>query len=158
MGLGVQVLLGLLAVGVIVPAAQQPAVPATTAVRPRLPAVVRKTDVIYGRVQGAALLANLAYTETDALKPAVVYVFGGRWRAGSRLDNQGNWERLARWAEAGFFTMTVDHRLVGRLPAPLRTRTPCVPCAGCTRTRPSTASTRTKSTSSAIRRAGTSRR
>jgi acetyl esterase/lipase len=96
--------------------AQQPTTPA--AARPRLPAVIRKTDVIYGRVQGSALLADLAYTETERLKPAIVYVFGGRWRAGSRLDNQGNWERLARWAEAGFFTMTVDHRLVGGSPAP----------------------------------------
>jgi acetyl esterase/lipase len=100
------------------PAGQQPAAPPTVTARPRVPAVVRKTDVIYGRVQGSALLADLAYTETEAVKPAVVYVFGGRWRSGSRLDNQGNWERLARWADAGFFTMTVDHRLVGGSPAP----------------------------------------
>jgi acetyl esterase/lipase len=98
--------------------AQQPTVPAAAAPRPRPPVVVRKSDVIYGRVQGSALLADLAYPDTTALKPAVVYIFGGRWRAGSRLDNQGNWERLARWAEAGFFTMTVDHRLVGGSPAP----------------------------------------
>jgi len=99
-------------------APQQPATPAAATARPRLPAVIRKADVIYGRVQGSALLADLAYTETQGLKPAIVYVFGGRWRAGSRLDNQGNWERLARWAEAGFFTMTVDHRLVEGSPAP----------------------------------------
>jgi acetyl esterase/lipase len=98
-------------------AVQQPA-QSTAAARPRVPTVVRKVDVIYGRVQGSALLADLAYTETEALKPAVLYVFGGRWRAGSRLENQGNWERLARWAEAGFFTMTIDHRLVGGSPAP----------------------------------------
>jgi acetyl esterase/lipase len=98
------------------PSAQPPAAPALA--RPSTPAVIRKSDVIYGRVQGAALLADLAYTETETLKPAMVYVFGGRWRSGSRLDNQGNWERLARWAEAGYFTMTVDHRLVGGSPAP----------------------------------------
>jgi acetyl esterase/lipase len=101
--------------------AQPPApnqAPAATPARPRVPAVIRRTDVIYGRVQGSALLADLAYTETEKPKPAIVYVFGGRWRAGSRIDNQGNWERLARWAEAGFFTMTVDHRLVGGSPAP----------------------------------------
>lgn len=98
--------------------AQQPAAPATVAARPRIPPVVRKSDVIYGRVQGSALLSDLAYTETEAPKPAIIYLFGGRWRAGSRLDNQGNWERLASWADAGFFTMTVDYRLVGGSPAP----------------------------------------
>lgn len=80
--------------------------------------VVRQTDVIYGRVQGSALLADLAYAEGEGSKPAIVYVFGGRWRSGSRLNNQGNWERLAKWAETGFFTMTIDHRLVGGSPAP----------------------------------------
>jgi acetyl esterase/lipase len=79
---------------------------------------MRRTDVIYGRVQGSALLADLAFPEGDELKPAILYVFGGRWRSGSRLNNQGNWERLARLAESGFFTMTIDHRLVGGSPAP----------------------------------------
>jgi acetyl esterase/lipase len=96
--------------------AQQPATPA--AAPTRRPPIVRKSDVIYGRVQGSALLADLAYTETERPKPAVVYVWGGRWRAGTRLDNQGNWERLARWAEDGYFTMTIDHRLVEATPAP----------------------------------------
>jgi acetyl esterase/lipase len=80
--------------------------------------IVRQTDVIYGRVQGSALLADLAYAEGEQFKPAILYVFGGRWRSGSRINNQGNWERLAKWAEAGFFTMTIDHRLVGGSPAP----------------------------------------
>ncbi len=80
--------------------------------------VVRRTDVIYGRVQGSALLADLAFPEGDDVKPAILYVFGGRWRSGSRVNNQGNWERLAKLAESGFFTMTIDHRLVGGSPAP----------------------------------------
>ena len=99
--------------------AQQPAPqPGATAPPPRAPVVVRKTDVIYGRVQGSALLADLAYVETQTLKPAVVMVFGGRWRANSRLDNNEGWERLSRWARDGFFTMTIDHRLVEATPAP----------------------------------------
>lgn len=80
--------------------------------------IVRRADVIYGRVQGSALLADLAFPEGDDPKPAILYVFGGRWRSGSRVNNQGNWERLARLAESGFFTMTIDHRLVGGSPAP----------------------------------------
>ena len=72
--------------------------------------VVRRTDVIYGRVQGSALLADLAFPEGDDVKPAILYVFGGRWRSGSRVNNQGNWERLAKLAESGFFTMTMGCR------------------------------------------------
>jgi acetyl esterase/lipase len=98
---------------------QQPAPAAPAAAAPRRsPVVIRKTDVIYGRVQGSALLADLAYVETPSSKPAVVMVFGGRWRANSRLDNNGGWERLSAWAESGFFTMTIDHRLVEGSPAP----------------------------------------
>ena len=98
----------------------QPPVPAAApaAAPPRGPVVIRKTDVIYGRVQGSALLADLAYIETPSPKPAIVMVFGGRWRANSRLDNNEGWERLSRWAKDGFFTMTIDHRLVDATPAP----------------------------------------
>jgi acetyl esterase/lipase len=91
---------------------------ATTAGPARGPVVVRKTDMIYGRVQGSALLADLAYVQTPARKPAVVMIFGGRWRANSRLDNNEGWERLSRWARDGFVTMTIDHRLVEATPAP----------------------------------------
>jgi acetyl esterase/lipase len=45
-------------------------------------------------------------------------IFGGRWRANSRLDNNEGWERLSRWARDGFVTMTIDHRLVEATPAP----------------------------------------
>jgi acetyl esterase/lipase len=96
------------------PAPQPAAAPAP----PRSPVVVRKTDVIYGRVQGSAMLADLAYVQTATPKPAVVMIFGGRWRANSRLDNNEGWERLSRWAKDGFVTMTVDHRLVEATPAP----------------------------------------
>jgi acetyl esterase/lipase len=95
------------------PALQNPNPPSS-----RTPVIVRRADVIYGRVQGAALLADLAFPDGDDLKPAILYVFGGRWRSGSRLNNQGNWERLAKLAESGFFAMTIDHRLVGGSPAP----------------------------------------
>ena len=91
---------------------------ATAAPPARGPVVARKTDVIYGRVQGSALLADLAYVETPTRKPAVVMIFGGRWRANSRIDNNEGWERLSRWARDGFVTMTIDHRLVEATPAP----------------------------------------
>jgi hypothetical protein len=54
--------------------------PAATPAQPSAP-VVTKTDVIYGRVEGSALLANIAYPDGPALKPAIISVHGGRWRA-----------------------------------------------------------------------------
>jgi acetyl esterase/lipase len=78
--------------------------------------VVTRTDVIYGRVEGAALLANLAYPDGPALKPAILSVHGGRWRAGNRADASSI--KVAQWAEFGFFAMSIDYRLVGGSPAP----------------------------------------
>jgi acetyl esterase/lipase len=78
--------------------------------------VVTRTDVIYGRVEGAALLANLAYPDGPALKPAILSVHGGRWRAGNRTDASSI--KVAQWAEFGFFAMSIDYRLVGGSPAP----------------------------------------
>jgi acetyl esterase/lipase len=78
--------------------------------------VVTKTDVIYGRVEGAALLANIAYPDGPSLKPAILSVHGGRWRAGNRADASSI--KDAQWAEFGYFAMSIDYRLVGGSPAP----------------------------------------
>ena len=89
--------------------------PAALTAQPSAP-VVTKTDVIYGRVEGAALLANLAYPDGPALKPAIISVHGGRWRAGNRTDASSI--KVAQWADFGFFAMSIDYRLVGGSPAP----------------------------------------
>jgi acetyl esterase/lipase len=78
--------------------------------------VVTKTDIIYGRVEGAALLANIAYPDGPSLKPAILSVHGGRWRAGNRTDASSIMVSL--WAEFGFFALSIDYRLVGGSPAP----------------------------------------
>ena len=78
--------------------------------------VVTKTDVIYGRVEGAALLANIAYPDGPSLKPAIISVHGGRWRAGNRADASSI--KVTQWAEFGYFAMSIDYRLVGGSPAP----------------------------------------
>jgi acetyl esterase/lipase len=83
--------------------------------QPSAPVVV-KTDVIYGRVEGSALLANIAYPDGPSLKPAIISVHGGRWRAGNRADASSI--KVAQWAEFGFFSMSIDYRLVGGSPAP----------------------------------------
>jgi acetyl esterase/lipase len=82
-------------------------------------AVTLKTQVVYGEVQGSALLADLAYPTPAASgprRPAIMYVHGGRWRSGSRAN--ANSAALFKWAEAGFFTMSIDYRLVTATPAP----------------------------------------
>lgn len=78
--------------------------------------VVTKTDVIYGRVEGSALLADIAYPSSPGPKAAIISVHGGRWRAGHRADASSI--KVAQWAELGFVAMSVDYRLVGGSPAP----------------------------------------
>ena len=70
--------------------------PPAASAQPSAP-VVTKTDVIYGRVEGSALLANLAYPDGPALKPAILSVHGGRWRAGNRADASSI--KVAQWAD-----------------------------------------------------------
>jgi acetyl esterase/lipase len=89
--------------------------PSMAAAQPSAP-VVTKTDVIYGRVEGSALLANIAYPDGPSLKPAIISVHGGRWRAGNRADASSI--KVAQWAEFGYFAMSIDYRLVGGSPAP----------------------------------------
>ena len=78
--------------------------------------IVVEQDVIYGQVAGSALMADVAYAVSDDLIPAIIYVHGGRWRAGARTGR----ERLDvyEWAARGFLAMTVDYRLVPASPAP----------------------------------------
>jgi acetyl esterase/lipase len=87
----------------------------TASAQPSAP-VVTRTDVIYGRVEGSALLANISYPDGPTLKPAIISVHGGRWRAGNRTDASSI--KVAQWAEFGFFAMSIDYRLVGGSPAP----------------------------------------
>lgn len=90
-------------------------VPPVAARQPSAP-VVTRTDIIYGRVEGSALLANLAYPDGPGSRPAILSVHGGRWRAGNRTDASSI--KVAQWAEFGFFAMSIDYRLVGGSPAP----------------------------------------
>lgn len=80
------------------------------------PDVTVEEAVIYGQHQGSALLADLAYPEGVSELPAIVYVHGGSWRAGSRNGN--NALDVGQWARFGYFAMTIDYRLVEASPAP----------------------------------------
>jgi len=81
--------------------------------------IVHEKDVIYGRVGGAALLADLAYPSDRESLPAIMYVHGGRWFLGGRAGN-ALWEDLnvVKWAERGFFAVSIDYRLLGSSPVP----------------------------------------
>ena len=75
-----------------------------------------ETDVIYGFTQGSALLADIAYPEQGEDLPAIIYVHGGRWRAGERTGRDRL--KVDQWAGFGYFAMTIDYRLVLASPAP----------------------------------------
>jgi acetyl esterase len=83
---------------------------------PTAPAIIQHDDVVYGRVHGAGLLADIAYTESKTPLPAIISVHGGRWRGGHRRDKSSI--IVGQWAEFGFFAMSIDYRLVGCSPAP----------------------------------------
>ena len=73
-------------------------------------------DVIYGRVEGSALLADIALPAGDGPFAAILSIHGGRWVAGHRKDTSSIKPR--EWAELGFFAMTIDYRLAKATPAP----------------------------------------
>jgi len=88
--------------------------------------IVEQQDVVYGRVQGAGLLADIAYPESKKPIPAIISVHGGRWRGGHKRDRSTI--VVKQWAGFGLFSMSIDYRLVGcDLYVTLE---PCLMCAG----------------------------
>ena len=73
-------------------------------------------DLVYGRVHGAGLLADVAYPKSDKALPVIISVHGGRWRGGHKKDKSTI--DVQQWAGFGFFAMSIDYRLVGASPAP----------------------------------------
>lgn len=73
-------------------------------------------DVVYGRVAGAGLLADIAYPESKQPLPAIISVHGGRWKGGNKRDASSI--DVREWAGFGFFAMSIDYRLVDCTPAP----------------------------------------
>jgi acetyl esterase/lipase len=73
-------------------------------------------DLVYGRVHGAGLLADVAYPASKEKLPALISVHGGRWRGGHKLD--ASTIKVDQWAGFGFFAMSIDYRLTGCTPVP----------------------------------------
>ena len=73
-------------------------------------------DLVYGRVHGAGLLADVAYPDSAEPLPAILSVHGGRWQGGHKQDASAI--DVREWARLGFFAMSIDYRLVGTSPVP----------------------------------------
>jgi acetyl esterase/lipase len=80
------------------------------------PKVIVQEDVVYGRVNGAGLLADIAYPDSKEPLPAIISVHGGRWVGGHKRD--GSTIKVEQWAGFGFFAMSIDYRLKDCTPAP----------------------------------------
>jgi acetyl esterase/lipase len=87
--------------------------------------IVTMNNVVYGSVLGAGLVADIAVKRGGAGKvPAVISIHGGRWIRGTRFDDgkDGRPDNgvidLGQWAQAGFFAVRIDYRLVTCSPAP----------------------------------------
>jgi acetyl esterase/lipase len=80
------------------------------------PKVTVEKDLIYGRVSGAALAADVAWSESQELMPAIISVHGGRWVGGHKRDTSAI--QVEQWAGFGFFAMSIDYRLRDCTPAP----------------------------------------
>ncbi len=78
--------------------------------------IISKEDVVYGRIHGAGLLADIAYPESKEKLPAIISVHGGRWVGGHKKD--GSTIKVDQWAGFGFFAMSIDYRLKNCTPAP----------------------------------------
>ncbi len=87
---------------------------ASTAQEP--PKIIHRDDIVYGQVQGAGLLADIAFPESKEKLPAIISVHGGRWKAGHKRD--ASTIKVDQWAGFGFFAMSIDYRLIGCTPAP----------------------------------------
>lgn len=80
------------------------------------PRLLHREDVVYGRVHGAGLLADIARPVSETPLPAIISVHGGRWRAGHKRDSSAI--KVKQWAGFGFCAMSIEYRLVGCSPAP----------------------------------------
>jgi alpha-L-fucosidase 2 len=80
------------------------------------PKIIFHEDVVYGRVQGAGLLCDVAYPEGKGPFPVILSVHGGRWFRESKSTHSAI--KVRDWAGFGFVAVSIDYRLIGCTPAP----------------------------------------
>ena len=72
-------------------------------------AYIVEEDIIYGKVDGVELKLNLARPAKGRRQlPALVFIFGGGWAQGSRIQYSS---QIRQAAERGYVAVTVDYRL-----------------------------------------------
>jgi acetyl esterase/lipase len=69
---------------------------------------IEEKDIVYANVDGVELKLDLARPEKGRRLPAVIFIFGGSWRTGSRTQYSSE---LRKAAEKGYLAVTIDHRL-----------------------------------------------
>ncbi len=78
--------------------------------------IIVHEDVVYGRVQGAGLLCDVAYPEGKGPFPVILSVHGGRWFRESKSTHSAI--KVRDWAAFGYVAVSIDYRLIGCSPAP----------------------------------------
>ena len=73
--------------------------------------------IVYGEVQGAGLLADIAAPSGAGPHPVMVGVHGGRWHYSNRTA-LGIAPDVNQWAAEGYFALSIEYRLVTCTPAP----------------------------------------
>src|SRR5688572_13477264 len=64
--------------------------------------VIVQKNVVYGSVQGAGLVADIAYPDGKGPYPVILSVHGGRWVASHRNDPGEGAIDVEKWAGFGF--------------------------------------------------------
>ena len=80
------------------------------------PRIIMQEDVVYGRVQGAGLLADIAHPDGKGPFPVILSVHGGRWFRESKSTHSAI--KVRQWAGFGYFAVSIEYRLIGCTPAP----------------------------------------
>ena len=78
---------------------------------------MNRQTIIYGEVLGAGLLADIAKPAHGGPWPGLIGVHGGRWHYSNR-SQLGAAIDVQQWADLGFFSMSIEYRLVTCTPAP----------------------------------------
>jgi acetyl esterase/lipase len=103
----------------LVPATETPAPPTVTAPPPTpLTVGMALRDVIYCTLDGLPLRMDILYPFTGyGPWPVVIYIHGGAWMGGSKIDFSGDID-LPALRQAGYMTVAVSYRLAPEYPFP----------------------------------------
>lgn len=88
---------------------------ASAQIDPPIPRVETKRRIVYATHGGVELKLDLAFPKRGKMRPAVMCIHGGGWRAGNRESYH---KRIAEIAEQGYVAATVSYRFSDVAPWP----------------------------------------